>query len=90
MIAIDITNLQFRQMPEDGGQIVEISYACDETWLYCHVYDRSDMEESYSRIRLAEKSRYDFEPQNGLLPKTLGKWQKINVKSDEDCRNRES
>ncbi len=81
---IDITDFQFRQLPEDGGQIVDISYACDETWLYCHVYDRSDLSESYSRIRVSAQSKYDFETQNGLLPSTKGKWQTINVRSDED------
>jgi len=80
---VDITDLQFRQLPEDGGQIVDISYACDGVWLYCHVLDRSDMEESYSRIRVAARSKYNFEAQNNLLPTTKGKWQTINVRCFE-------
>ena len=71
----DIDALEFRQMPQDGGQIVNVSYATDDEWLYCSTHDRSDNSRSITCQRLdydVEEDATGFEPQNGLLPDTRG------------------
>lgn len=71
----EIDELEFRSMPQDGGQIVDVSYATDETWLYRHSHDRSDGEQYYTCTRIDDRASDDairFEPQNGLLPTTTG------------------
>lgn len=71
----EIDDLEFRQCPEDGGQIVDVTYAIDEQWLYRHTHDRSDGEEYIICTRINYQSHeYDllFEPQNGILPAIKG------------------
>ena len=76
-----IEELDFQMMPCDGGQIVEISYACDENGVYRRCHDRSDRSISYdfaSYRKRAEESDLKFEPQNGRLPKH-NKWQRVRI-----------
>ena len=65
---VDIAELQFQELPVDAGQIVDITYACDETHVYKHSHDRSDRTHRYSRARILARNRLDFQPQNGVLP----------------------
>jgi hypothetical protein len=44
-------NLNFVTPPENQGQIVIVSYACDGDYIYKRTYDQSDQEET---IRLYE------------------------------------
>lgn len=80
----DVDELRFHTMPQDQGQIVEISYAAPWEFgpngiLVCHSLDRSDREESYSWAEIAnnEADDWEFEPQNGVLPTTTGAWHTI-------------
>jgi len=64
--------LEYHTMPRDGGQIVEVSYACDEYGVFCRTHDRSDMTTVYHYAPYAARaseSDLRFEPQNGRLPK---------------------
>lgn len=65
--------LCYDMRPQDAGQIVEVSYCHHEDgYLYCRTYDRSDLSLSISRCAVDEDSEQGFEPQNGLLPATVG------------------
>lgn len=68
----DIDGLTFHQLPVDGGQIVDISYAVDEGYLYTRRWDRSDNSTRVWREEIDETSETEFEPQNGQLPETNG------------------
>lgn len=69
-ISIAKTDLQipFITPPENGGQIVEVSYSCTEDYVLERKFDRSDRSET---IR-AYKFRGEVSPQN-QAPK-LGKF----------------
>lgn len=76
-----IEGLSFLTMPRDGGQMVEVSYACDEYGVYRRWYDRSDGSVSYDFAaypKRAKESDLEFAPQNGKLPKH-NKWQRVKV-----------
>lgn len=67
-----LDNLVFRMLPEDGGQIVEVTYAVDEDGLWEQRYDRSDRSRSYSFAPYRARATYDqlaFAPQNSQLPR---------------------
>lgn len=71
----DINDLEWHQLPKDGGQIVDIKYASTEDWLYCRRHDRSDNAIVITCERIDDAADEDdlrFEPQNGLLPDTKG------------------
>lgn len=76
-----IDSLDFQMMPEDGGQIVEVMYACDEDGVWCRTHDRSDRSTSYQFAAYharATEDQLSFEPQNSKLPKH-NKWQDVVV-----------
>lgn len=67
-----INSLRFHMMPADGGQIVEVTYACDEDGVWCSVYDRGDRTQQYQFAKYyarASEAALAFEPQNGRLPR---------------------
>lgn len=76
----DVDELVFSTMPEDQGQIIDVSYAV--SWEYgvlvCHSLDRSDGEECYSWASIDMDTDWEFEPQNGVLPDTDENWVKIS------------
>lgn len=60
-------------LPQDGGQIVAVSYCHHEDgYLYCRSYDQSDKSLTISRAIVDEDSETGYEPQNGILPETIG------------------
>lgn len=65
-----IDSLQFLMCPEDSGQIVEVTYACDDEGLWCKTYDRSDRSVKYEFAPYsarATEAELAFEPQNDCL-----------------------
>jgi hypothetical protein len=67
-----IESLTWRQLPEDGGQLVSVTYAVDQDYVYRQEYDRSTRSSSYTAARLYARATEDelaFEPQNGRLPR---------------------
>lgn len=77
-----IDSLDFRMMPQDGGQIVEVTYAVDEDGVWCRNFDRSDRSISYAFAAYdarATESQLAFEPQNGNLPRH-NVWRDVVVK----------
>ena len=72
-----IESLDWHQLPQDGGQIVSVTYAADETYLYRRTIDRSDGRLTIERAeRLDDED--DFEPWNGLLP-SHGPWEDLTL-----------
>ena len=64
-------DLHWQQLPEDGGQAVDVHYAINpETpeWLYQRINDRSEPSVSYWRWDIDDEADGEFEPWNGLLP----------------------
>jgi len=53
--------------PENQGQIVEVSYGCDEDYVYRKTYDRSDRTTAYARFEHPDtpEQEFDFDPWNG-------------------------
>src|SRR5690606_3115606 len=49
------------------GQIVEVSYGCDEDYVYRKTYDRSDRTTAYARFEHPDtpEQEFDFDPWNG-------------------------
>ena len=77
-----VESLDFRMQPVDGGQTVEVTYACDEDGLWCRTHDRSDRTTSYQFAKYhgrATEGQLQFEPQNHLLPRHC-KWQEVSVR----------
>ncbi len=68
----DVDGVTFHQLPRDGGQIVDISYAVHDGYLYTRRWDRSDNSTSMWRQEIDETSETEFEPWNGQLPETIG------------------
>jgi hypothetical protein len=67
-----LESLTWRQLPEDGGQLVSVTYAVDGDYLYRQEYDRVDRASSYTAARLYERATEDelaFEPWNSRLPR---------------------
>lgn len=52
----DVDGVTFRQLPRDGGQIVDISYAVHDGYLYTRRWDRSDNSTSMWRQEIDETS----------------------------------
>jgi len=79
-----IDDLRFFQMPQDGGQIVSVTYACDESGVYCRTVDQSYRPGTPPKYQFAAydrrcgEDRLRFEPQNGLLPQT-STWRDVIV-----------
>lgn len=83
----DADKLSYHQMPQDGGQIVSVTYAVDEDWsyLYCRAEDQSELPGSADRVSIqraeiddsADPAESEFEPQNGSLPATTGEWESL-------------
>ena len=63
-----LDSLQWHMTPKGQGQIVEYRYACDETYLYTYVLDRSDRSQTVYREEWDQDIDDPFEPWNGLLP----------------------
>lgn len=76
----DFKNLDYHMMPVDGGQIVDISYAVDEDYLYQRSHDKSDNTISYSRASLDLEGETAFEPQNNQLPDIDGDWESYETR----------
>jgi hypothetical protein len=73
------TTLNFQTMPEDQGQMVEVSYAvdCDAETLVRRTVDGSNGSVSYDERDLdmdADDDAQNFEPWNGRLPASTGDW----------------
>lgn len=71
----DIDDLKWHQLPQDSGQIVDVTYADDGDWLYYRRHDRSDNTSTIYCTRIdndADEDQLRFEPWNGLLPATTG------------------
>jgi hypothetical protein len=86
-----IDSLQFYTMPEDGGQIVEVRYACDCDGIWQWKYDRSDRTSAYSFSKYnarATEEQLNFEPQNSILPKH-NRWQHVVVQSSTRWKSEE-
>lgn len=71
----DFKNLEYKMLQCDMGQIVDVSYAVDDDYLYRKHFDKSDNTTSYSRAVLDIFGETGFEPQNSQLPKIEGEWQ---------------
>jgi hypothetical protein len=79
-------------MPQDGGQIVDVTYAVDDDWsyLYCRTEDQSEHPGSADRLSIqriqidddADPADSDFQPQNGVLPKTVGEWETLRSRDE--------
>jgi hypothetical protein len=67
-------------MPRDGGQMIETTYAADESGVWKRQHDRSDRTTDYYFAKYDMRCRDcgEFEPQNGRLPKH-GKWKAVEV-----------
>ena len=66
-----VSSLKFFMLPQDGGQIVAITYAVDEDGLWCRIFDQCDRSESFQFAcysARATESQREFSPQNGKLP----------------------
>ena len=77
-----IDSLKFFMMPEDGGQIVEVRYACDEDGVWEWAHDRSDKTNTYRFAKYnarATEAQLAFEPQNSKLPRH-NQWQRVTVR----------
>jgi hypothetical protein len=74
----------WHQMPEDAGQIVDVSYAIDweEEMLYRRTYDRGDRTLEIDRARVDGGS---FEPWNDCLPNIVGEWEDVVAISISIC-----
>ena len=76
-----IDALDFQMMPEDGGQMIEVTYACDEYGLWCRSHDRSDSTTRYEYAaypaRITEE-QMRFEPWNSRLPRH-NQWRDVIV-----------
>ena len=70
-----IRGLQWHQLLTDGGQIVDVTYATDEAYLYRCTHDRSDSSICIERAELDDDSETEFEPQNGQLPDVAGEYE---------------
>lgn len=73
-------DLQWHQLPVDGGQVVSITYVMDENYLYRHTLDRSDKSETLERCawdQYADDADIRFEPWNGILPALAGDWESL-------------
>ena len=70
-----IDTLEFSVLPEDAGQIVEISYAADweNELLYRRTTDRAN---GTTTLAVAIIVCGDFAPQNNMLPE-VGQWTQI-------------
>lgn len=71
----DVANLDWMQLPVDGGQIVDVTYAEDDGKLFCRSHDRSDNTTTITYQEIDDSADDDglrFEPQNGILPETTG------------------
>lgn len=67
-----LESLDFRMCPADAGQMVEVTYACDESGVCCRRYDRSDRTTTYQFAAYsarATEAELAYEPQNGRLPR---------------------
>jgi len=76
-----IGSLRFWMMPQDGGQIVEVTYAVDEDGVWSRTYDRSDRSQSYHFAAYpasATEEQLRFEPQNGKLPRH-NRWHRVSI-----------
>jgi hypothetical protein len=82
-------HLEYHQMPQDGGQIVSVTYAVDDEWsyLYCRSEDQGELPGSVDRVRI-ERAEIDqtsdrgFEPWNSTLPKTVGGWETLRSRDE--------
>lgn len=77
---------RWEEDPQDAGQIVQRRYSTDGEYLYQRyqrAFDRLEPPERYSyvRRRLSKKVdlERDYDPANGAIPRTVGKWQKVVV-----------
>lgn len=68
--------------PENGGQIVEISYARAGDVAIRRVYDRSDRRETLTAFRFSDRS--EFEPQN-CEPKLGRRVGQVEIVEDESA-----
>ena len=89
MTTEDADKLSYHQMPQDGGQIVSVTYAVDDDWsyLYCRTEDQSELPGSADRVSIQraeidESSDRGFEPWNGTLPKTAGDWETLTSRDE--------
>lgn len=67
-ISARVADLRFVTPPENGGQIVEVSYACDADNIYERIHDRSDRT-TVINVYEHPNAECDFDPQNGT-PRT--------------------
>jgi hypothetical protein len=63
-----IADLNFVTPPENQGQIVLVSYACDGDYIYARAHDQSDRSTAVSVYEHPETDS-DWQPQNGA-PRT--------------------
>jgi hypothetical protein len=72
-------------IPQDNGQIVMRRYCTDGDHLFQWVHDRSDRTDSYYWKRLSRRAdvERDHDPVNGKLPKTVGKWLRCTVSTED-------
>jgi hypothetical protein len=86
-----IDSLKFYMMPQDGGQMVEVRYACDCDGIWQWKYDRSDRTSAYSFAKYnarATEEQLAFEAQNSRLPKH-NRWQDVVVQPNTRWKNEE-
>ncbi len=76
----ELKSLEWHQLPADAGQIVDVTYATDEAYLYRSTHDQSDCSICIERAELDDDSEVGFEPQNGQLPDVAGDYETV-VKS---------
>ena len=76
-----VDGLKFYMLPKDGGQMVEVRYACDEEGVWKWTNDRSDRTDEYRfayySLRASEQ-QLQFEPQNGQVP-AHNRWQHVTL-----------
>ena len=73
-----IRDLKFATLPRDQGQIVTVSCFAGRGGLCRHVFDASDRSERFEVADYDHRDWREFEPQNGVLPATKGKWHPVD------------
>ena len=80
--------MQWHTPPENQGQIVEVSYACDRAdYFYMRSHDRSDRTTQYWRVdrdALTQEQAEAFEPWNREPAIASADWEPCEEPGDDD------
>ena len=76
---MDIEDRNWEKLPQDGGQIIEVSYSADyeNGLMYMRMHDKNiEHIKYYSAVLIQSTENDDYQPQNGILPK-VGNWKEL-------------